>query len=138
MLIMRETSCFRGEKSPSQLPRVGDRQSETLCYGQSMEHEDPFENLFVIPNEVRVDQVRGEAERLDAWGEALPTEEDAAALRGLIHAAQKMLNPSMYAAHLSAFESLLLIMLIAQMNEVKKTHVALDKLSGKWVHPPFP
>ena len=103
-----------------------------------MEHEDHFENLFVIHNVVRVDQVRHEAERLDAWGEALPTEEDAAALHELIRAAQKMLNPSMYAVHLSAFESLLLIMLIAEMKEVKKIGIAFDKLTGKWVHPPFP
>lgn len=102
-----------------------------------MEPEDPFENLFVFPNVVRVDQVRHEAEGLDAWGEDLSTE-DAAALHELIHAAQKMLNPSKYAAHLSAFEALLLIMLIAEMNEVKKMGISLDKLSGKWVHPPFP
>ena len=102
-----------------------------------MEHEDPFENLFVFPKVVRVDQVRHEAEGLSAWEENLSTE-DSAALHELIHAAQKMLNPSMYAAHLSAFESLLLIMLIAEMNEVKKMGVALDKLTGKWVHPPFP
>ncbi len=103
-----------------------------------MEHEDPFENLFVFPNVVRVDRVRLEAEGLEPWGEALPTEEDATALHELIRAAQKMFNPSMFATHLSAFESLLLIMMIAQMNEVKKTQVALDKLTGKWVHPPFP
>ena len=102
-----------------------------------MEPEDPFENLFVFPNVVRVDQVRQEAEGLDTWGEDLPTE-DAAALHELIRAAQKMLNPSMYATHLSAFEALLLIMLIAEMNEVKKMGISLDKLSGKWVHPPFP
>ena len=102
-----------------------------------MEHEDPFENLFVFPNVVRVDQVRYEAEGLDAWGEDLSTE-DSAALHELIRAAQKMLNPIMYAAYLSAFESLLLIMLIAEMNEVKKMGVAFDKLTGKWVHPPFP
>lgn len=102
-----------------------------------MEHEDPFESLFVFPNVMRVDQVRHEAEGLRAWGEDLSTE-DSAALHELILAAQRMLNPSMYAAHLSAFEALLLIMLIAEMNEVKKTGIALDKLTGKWVHPPFP
>jgi len=102
-----------------------------------MEHEDPFESLFVFPNVVRVDQVRHEAEDLRAWGEDLSTE-DTAALHELILAAQRMLNPSMYAAHLSAFEALLLIMMIAEMNEVKKTGIALDKLTGKWVHPPFP
>lgn len=102
-----------------------------------MEHEDPFESLFVFPNVMRADQVRHEAEGLRAWGEDLSTE-DSAALHELILAAQRMLNPSMYAAHLSAFEALLLIMLIAEMNEVKKTGIALDKLTGKWVHPPFP
>ena len=49
-----------------------------------------------------------------------------------------MLNRSMHAPHLSAFESYLLSMLIAEMIEVKKLGFALDKLTGKWVHPPFP
>ncbi len=102
-----------------------------------MEHEDPFASLFVFPNVVRVDRVRHEAEGLNAWGEELSTE-DAAALHELIRAAQKMLNRSMHAPHLSAFESYLLSMLIAEMTEVKKLGLALDKLTGKWVHPPFP
>ena len=102
-----------------------------------MEHEDPFENLFVFPNVVRVDQLRHEADGLYSWGEDL-SPEDAAALHELIYAAQKMLNPIIYAAHLSAFESLLLIMLIAERNKVKKMEAAFDKLTGKWVHPPFP
>jgi hypothetical protein len=102
-----------------------------------MEHEDPFESLFVFPDVVSVDQVRHAAEGLRAWGENLSTE-DSAALHELIRAAQKMLNPSMYTAHLSAFKSLLLLMLIAEMNEVKRMGVAFDKLTGKWVHPPFP
>lgn len=102
-----------------------------------MEYEDPFESLFVFPKVVRVDQARNKAESLNAWGEDLP-KEDAAALHELIHAAQERLNTSMYAAHLSAFEFLVLIMLIGEVSEVKKMGVAFDKLTGKWVHPPFP
>lgn len=102
-----------------------------------MEHEDPFENLFVFPNVVKYDQVKHEAEELEEWAKDLPCE-DAAALHDLIRTTLKKLILSRYAEHLSAFEFLLLIMLIGEVNEVKKIWGDFDKLTGKWVHPPFP
>lgn len=102
-----------------------------------MEQEDPFESFFVFPDVAKYDQVKLEARGLEKWGEVLPTE-DTAALHDLIRITQKKLSLSKYAEHLSAFEFLLLIMLIEEVNEVKKMRVDYDKLTGKWTHPPFP
>ena len=119
------------------MPLKGDGQNYQPCYCGFMTPEDSYETSFLFPYVRQYDEAQEELKKMlrrDENGTAIELDN----LESLTETLKPYLRLNGFTSHLTVRQFMALGALLSMRVEIVKIEKHLDKIHGRWVHPPYP